>query len=94
MSDLAELARAIGADDLFVLHRVDKNRLVNLDGAGRGAGWAGNIDVDPAAEPWVSRAFDEGIVRIKSGVPSRICETLRANIEATLRSSCSPTRAD
>lgn len=45
---------------------------MNLDGAGRGAGWAGNIDVDPAAEPWIARAFDEGIVRIKSGVPSRI----------------------
>jgi hypothetical protein len=70
--ELADLAEAVGADDLFVLHRVDKNRLVNLDGAGRGAGWAGNIDVDPAAEPWVARAFDEGIVRIKSGIPSRI----------------------
>lgn len=72
MSDLADLAAAVGADDIFVLHRVDENRLVNLDGTGRGAGWAGNIDVDPAAEPWVARAFDEGIVRIKSGIPSRI----------------------
>jgi hypothetical protein len=72
LSKLAVLAEAVGADDLFVLHRVDANRLVNLGGAGRGLGWAGNIDVDPATEPWVARAFDEGIVRIKSGVPSRI----------------------
>jgi hypothetical protein len=72
LSKLTVLAETVGADDLFVLHRVDANRLVNLDGAGRGAGWAGNIDVDPASEPWVARAFDEGIVRIKSGVPSRI----------------------
>jgi hypothetical protein len=72
MNKLAELAETVGALDLFVLHRVDGNSLVNLDGAGRGAGWAGNIDVDPAAEPWVARAFDEGIVRIKSGVPRRI----------------------
>lgn len=72
MSKLSVLAETVGADDLFILHRVDAKRLVNLDGAGRGAGWAGNIDVDPAAEPWVARAFDEGIVRMKSGVPSRV----------------------
>lgn len=38
-------AAAVGAADLFVLRRVSGNRFVHLGGIGRGAGWAGLVEV-------------------------------------------------
>jgi hypothetical protein len=38
-------AAAVGARDLFVLRRVTGNRFVHFGGSGRGAGWAGLIEV-------------------------------------------------
>lgn len=38
-------AQSVGASDVFVLRRVSGNRFVHLGGAGRGAGWAGLIEV-------------------------------------------------
>src|SRR3954453_12100660 len=47
-------AASVGASDLFVLRRVSGNRFVHFGGSGRGAGWAGLIEVD---------ADDEGALR-------------------------------
>jgi hypothetical protein len=66
------LARRAGARDLFVLHRVARDRFVNLDGYGRGRGWAGNVTVDPAAEPWLSRVLELGLFRARYGFACRI----------------------
>ncbi len=41
----------MGARDLFVLRRVTGNQFVHFGGSGRGAGWAGLIEVDAADEP-------------------------------------------
>jgi hypothetical protein len=68
----AVLARRAGARDLFVLHRVAPNRFVNLDGFGRGRGWAGNISVDPGAEPWLARVVELGLFRARYGFACRI----------------------
>lgn len=38
-------AASVGATDLFVLRRVSGNRFVHFGGSGRGAGWAGLIEV-------------------------------------------------
>lgn len=38
-------AASVGATDLFVLRRVSGNRFVHFGGAGRGAGWAGLVEV-------------------------------------------------
>lgn len=38
-------AASVGANDLFVLRRVSGNRFVHFGGSGRGAGWAGLIEV-------------------------------------------------
>ena len=38
-------AASVGATDLFVLRRVTGERFVHFGGAGRGAGWAGLIEV-------------------------------------------------
>lgn len=68
----AAVARRAGARDLFVLHRVAPDRLVNLDGFGRGRGWAGNLSVDPAGEPWLSRVLELGLFRARYGFACRI----------------------
>ena len=38
-------ATAVGAADVFVLRRVSGNRFVHFGGTGRGAGWAGLVEV-------------------------------------------------
>ncbi len=47
-------AASVGATDLFVLRRVTGDRFVHFGGCGRGAGWAGLIEV--AADEEVSLA--------------------------------------
>ncbi|HZA61202.1 MAG TPA: hypothetical protein VE754_05890 [Actinomycetota bacterium] len=69
---LAALAERIGARDMFVLRFVDEGRLVNVDGFGRGAGWAGNLTVRPDAESWPAEALQAGLLRARSGLPERI----------------------
>lgn len=82
---LAALAEGVGARDLFVLQSVDAGRLVNLDGFGRGAGWAGNLTVDPEAEPWLSGARPGVVHRHASGVPERILGPYWATAAAAIQ---------
>ncbi|HEX6208213.1 MAG TPA: hypothetical protein VF058_07645 [Actinomycetota bacterium] len=67
-----EIAERLGATDLFVLYRVAPQRLVNVDGHGRGAGWAGNIDLDPSTERWLTAVQEQGLARVSQGMPQRI----------------------
>lgn len=69
---LQSLASEVGAQDLFVFHLLSDERLVNLDGWGRGSGWAGNICLDPEIEPFLAAAVDEGRAAIGPGSPTRI----------------------
>ncbi len=48
-----ELANAAGASDFFVFRRVGEGRFAHVGGAGRGAGWAGIVEVSDR-EPVVS----------------------------------------
>lgn len=50
-------AAAVGARDLFVLRRVTGNRFVHFGGAGRGAGWAGLIEVSSDEEVSLGNAL-------------------------------------
>ncbi len=43
-------AASVGATDLFVLRRISGNRFVHFGGSGRGAGWAGLIEVSSSEE--------------------------------------------
>lgn len=72
MPDLRALAERIGASDVFALHRVTPERVVNLDGHGRGAGWGGNLDLDPAAEPFLTEVLAAGVARRSGGTPQRV----------------------
>src|SRR5580692_11559985 len=60
----AEIAAAVGADDLFVFRRIGQRRYAHLGGAGRGAGWAGIVEIGLDDEPFVAGALAAGeIVR-------------------------------
>ncbi len=49
-------AASVGARDLFVLRRVTGNQFVHFGGSGRGAGWAGLIEVSADEEArWARR---------------------------------------
>jgi diguanylate cyclase (GGDEF)-like protein len=53
----AEIAEAAGAADLFVFRRVSGRRFAHIGGAGRGAGWAGIIEIGVDEEPLVEAAL-------------------------------------
>jgi hypothetical protein len=52
-------AASVGAADLFVLRRVSGNRFVHFGGAGRGAGWAGLVEVTSDDEASLHEALHQ-----------------------------------
>lgn len=69
---LEALAAEVGARDVFVFHVLSDQRMVNLDGWGRGSGWAGNICLDPETEPFLASAIESGRASMGPGSPTRI----------------------
>jgi hypothetical protein len=57
---LAEVAETTGADDLFVFRLTSPGRYTHFGGAGRGEGWAGNVELDAAHEHLFAQAVDTG----------------------------------
>jgi hypothetical protein len=72
VSKFEAIAGEAGATDLFVLARLGTDDYVNIGGHGRGRGWAGNVQLEPAAEPWLAELVSNGIARRTSGVPTRL----------------------
>jgi diguanylate cyclase (GGDEF)-like protein len=62
----SEIAEAAGADDLFVFRRIAHRRFAHVGGVGRGAGWAGIVELEEESEPLVKRAFATGPVLRRS----------------------------
>lgn len=61
-------AASVGAADLFVLRRVTGNRFVHFGGSGRGAGWAGLVEVDALDEvPFAEALATREPVRLAHG---------------------------
>ncbi len=58
--ELSDLAVAMGAEDLFVFRRVSPSLYSHLGGVGRGAGWAGNIELDSREEHHLRAALASG----------------------------------
>jgi diguanylate cyclase (GGDEF)-like protein len=58
-AELAALAAELGATDLFVFRHVAGGLYTHLGGVGRGAGWAGNIEISSDDEAHVRMAVDE-----------------------------------
>ena len=69
---LERLADEIGAKDIFVFHMLADDRVVNLDGWGRGSGWAGNVCLDPETEKFLAEALQSGIAKMGPGSPTRV----------------------
>ena len=65
-------ADRLEVDDIFILRRVSETQYANLDGVGRGAGWAGNVVVDPAVEPLLSQAAGTPGVARPTGTGGRV----------------------
>ncbi len=58
--DLAELAAQIAASDLFVFRKIAERLYSHLGGVGRGAGWAGNIELDSCQKRYLREATASG----------------------------------
>lgn len=71
-SEFEKLAEEVGAKDIFVFHLLSDDRMVNLDGWGRGSGWAGNVCLDPDTEQFLGTALRTGSARTGPGSPNRI----------------------
>lgn len=69
---LEDLAATVGARDLFVFHILSDKRMVNIDGWGRGSGWAGNVWLDPETESFLASALGKGLVRMGPTSPTRV----------------------
>ena len=57
---LAQLANALGAEDLFIFRRISPEVFSHLGGVGRGEGWAGNIELRSREERHVLAALERG----------------------------------
>ncbi|CAN5706529.1 hypothetical protein BH20ACT14_BH20ACT14_14260 [soil metagenome] len=69
----AEIAEAAHADDLFVFRRVGGQRFAHIGGVGRGAGWAGIVDVSADEEPLVETALSgESVLRRSQAEPRHV----------------------
>lgn len=70
---LTDVAVEAGAVDLFALKSLDgHDQLFNIGGVGRGDGWAGNLTLDPAAEPMLAKAVESGFASTRGTHPRRI----------------------
>jgi len=66
----SELAAAAGATDLFVFRRIAAGRFAHIGGVGRGAGWAGIVEIGLDEAPLVRKAVAEGTVaRLSESAP-------------------------
>ncbi len=66
------IAAGCGAGDLMVFRQVEPGRFLQLGGAGRGAGWAGNIELVADVEPALRRALAGDVVRWDSPDPEPV----------------------
>ena len=62
MPSATEIAEAAGACDLFVFRRIAEGRFAHVGGVGRGAGWAGIVEIGADEEPLVQAALSTGAV--------------------------------
>lgn len=68
----AEVAAALGVEDLMVFELRD-GRAHLRGGVGRGAGWAGVVELDPADEPYLREVLEQRpVVRVEGSEPVRV----------------------
>ena len=68
-----DLARAAGANDLFVFRRIADRRFAHVGGVGRGVGWAGIVEIGIEEEPFLEAALaGDSVVRRSDGEPRHV----------------------
>jgi len=68
----AEIAAALGVDDLMVFELRDERAHLR-GGVGRGEGWAGVVELDPVDEPFLRQVLeDRRVVRVDGLEPVRV----------------------
>ncbi len=83
-----EIAEAVGADDLFVFRRVGGRRFAHIGGVGRGAGWAGIVELSADEEPLVAAALTgDSVVRRSQAEPRQVLGPYYARSVAVVRVS-------
>lgn len=71
--DAADFAAAHGGSDVLVVRRVRPGRWAHLGGHGRGAGWAGIVDIGEDGEPHFTAALrSRTVVRHRAAEPQRV----------------------
>jgi diguanylate cyclase (GGDEF)-like protein len=80
----AEIVTAAGAADLFVLRRVADGRFAHLGGAGRGAGWAGIVEI---SEQELVESLTEGVKHRLGTEATHVFGPYYAHASAMLRVS-------
>jgi diguanylate cyclase (GGDEF)-like protein len=83
-----EIAEAASASDLFVFRRVGGQRFAHIGGVGRGAGWAGIVDVSADEEPLVAGALaGDSVMRRAQTEPRQVFGPYYARSVAVVRVS-------
>ena len=69
---LERIGAEFGAEDVFVFRKVARDTYSHLAGAGRGDGWAGNIELRPGEPGWLPGVAAGRIERVAGDEPVRI----------------------
>ena len=64
---LTSMTRELGADDLFIFRKVSPDKFAHFGGAGRGEGWAGNVELDAEQDE------EHFVAALAAGRPVRVC---------------------
>lgn len=70
---LGEVSQQVGAEDVFVFRRVERDRFLHVGGIGRGEGWAGIVELRLTEDALPATAVERGKpLRVTEPVPVRI----------------------
>jgi diguanylate cyclase (GGDEF)-like protein len=68
-----EIAAAAGMDDLFLFRKIADGRFAHIGGAGRGAGWAGIVEIGVGEEPLLAKSLAlKGVTRYLADDPFHV----------------------
>ncbi|CAN5780149.1 hypothetical protein BH18ACT15_BH18ACT15_02570 [soil metagenome] len=70
---LGQVSEEVGAEDVFVFRRVERDRFLHVGGTGRGEGWAGIVELRLSEDRLPAAACKNGApLRVIQSVPGRI----------------------
>src|SRR4051812_10808540 len=68
-----DVASASGMDDVFLFRKIADGRFAHIGGAGRGAGWAGIVEIGVGEEPLLAKSLAlSGVTRYLADDPFHV----------------------